>query len=132
MIVLDTSILSLAFRRRPGAPRDPRALRFAELLEEDEPMAVPAVVLQEFLSGIRDELTFRRLDDLLGGFPLLLATRATHVAAAKIRNACRDRGVAASTVDVLIAAHAIESRGALFTSDDDFRHIASVCPLALF
>lgn len=136
MIVLDTSILSLAFRRRrrgPAREEEPvpvRALR--SLILEDAPLGVPGLVLQELLSGVHDRDQFRRLERLLAAFPLLLARRETHLEAARISNACRAAGVAASAADCLIAAHAQEMSGWLFTMDQDFVRMAAHCGLVLY
>lgn len=133
MIVLDTSILSLAFRRRPRRGEEPpQAVLLRELIVADVPLAVPGIVLQELLSGVRGEGQFRRLQTVTAGFPVLLASEADHRRAAKINNACRGRGIACAAIDALIAAVTIENGGRLFTSDDDFRHIASCCELRLF
>lgn len=132
MIVLDTSILSLAFRRRRPVEADPpevAALR--KMIAEDVPLAVPGIVLQELLSGVRSREQFRKLRGPLGGFPVLLASEAHHVRAAQISNACRTRSVACPAIDALIAAMSIESGGALFTTDADFRQIAPHCGLKL-
>jgi len=64
--------------------------------------------LQELLSGIREKAQFIRLQEILEGFPIILATQQSHLEAAQIANACRSRGVAVSTVDCLIAAMTIE------------------------
>ncbi len=105
---------------------------FIQLLEDDEPMAIPSIVLQEVLSGVRTDAAFEQLDQVLTGFPILFATRETHVAAARIRSRCRANGIAAATVDCLIAAHTILIEGELFTTDDDFKRIAKHNALRLF
>jgi len=125
MIVLDTSVLSAAYRRRPRPAVPSRPVRrFVELVERDVPMAIPGVVLQEILSGVKDPAQFRVLDGLLSGFPLLLADRETHVRAAEIRNTCRSRGVAVATIDCLIASHTLQADAELMTLDADFGRIA--------
>ena len=131
MIVLDTSVLSQAFRRRRVAAEHPSATLLRQLIERDEPIAVPGVVLQELLSGVREDTEGRRLDRVLQPFPLLLASRDDHVAAAAIQTACRRHGLAASSIDCLIAAQTITSQAALFTLDADFRAIARHCALRL-
>jgi predicted nucleic acid-binding protein len=95
-------------------------------------MVVPSIVLQELLSGVKTEAAFARLDDSLSGFPLLLPTRAIHVQAAHLRSRCRAHGVAAATVDCLIAAHTVAVGGRLFTLDEDFQRIAKLGDLELF
>ncbi len=132
MIVLDTSILSHVYRRAAQAPGPVRAVAvFVRLLEDDEPMAVPSIVLQEVLSGVKTAAAFARLDDVLSGFPLLLPTREIHVRAARLRSQCRVHGIAAATVDCLIAAHTLVVGGQLFTVDEDFAWIAKHSDLEL-
>jgi predicted nucleic acid-binding protein len=101
------------------------------LIEEDSPLAIPGIVFQELLSGVRTTDEFRRLEGLLEGFPLLEATRADHRAAAQISNSSRRKGIAAATVDCLIAAQCIGVAGQLFTLDRDFEALAPHCDLKL-
>lgn len=133
MILVDTSVWSLAFRRRKieaSEPSEAQALR--ELIEADEEIALPGIVLQELLSGMREKAQFERLEEILAGFPLILATRESHIEAARIANACRSKGIATSAVDCLIAATAIEHNAVLLTSDRDFHKMADYCALRLF
>jgi hypothetical protein len=132
VILVDTSVLSLAFRRRvKTTPEPPFVQRFRRLVEEDQPVAVPGIVLQELLSGLHTANEFERLENLMEGFPLILAAREHHVAAARIANACRRSGITASTVDCLIAAIAIGTKSQLLTSDEDFERMAPYCGLRL-
>jgi predicted nucleic acid-binding protein len=132
VIVLDTSILSLAFRRRrPAGEEPPPMAALRGLIAADTPLAVPGIVLQELLSGVRSQEQFRNLQKSMAGFPVLLATEIHHLRAAEISNACRREGIACSTVDALIAALVVEIGGQLFTSDADFQRIASCCKLRL-
>jgi predicted nucleic acid-binding protein len=132
VIVVDTSVLSLAFRRPTSRDLHPAALELKRLVLADEAIAIPGVVLQEILSGIRFERAFSDLLGNLEGFPLLLAKAADHVLAGRIRNRCVAAGIAASAVDALIAAQTISARGRLFTLDEDFAQIAPVCNLELY
>jgi predicted nucleic acid-binding protein len=132
MILLDTSVLSLAFRRRRGGEAEPQvAVTLRRLIDEDAPMGVPGIVLQELLSGVRGDTEFARLKAAMNGFPLVLARSADHVAAARIANACARKGVPTSTVDCLIAALAISRKAALYTLDRDFARMAPHCGLTL-
>jgi predicted nucleic acid-binding protein len=131
VIVLDTSILSLAFRRRRREADPPAVAGLRRLIAEDVPLAVPGIVLQELLSGVRSREQFRKLRTSMAGFPLLLASEVHHVRAAQIHNACRSRGAACSAIDALIAAISIESGSMLFTADADFQRIAPCCGLKL-
>jgi predicted nucleic acid-binding protein len=132
VIVLETSILSLAFRRVSRAPRDPAVDHLIRLIEADESLAVPGIVLQELLSGVRSDAEVERLSLLMDGFPTLIASRSDHVRAADIRNFCLRSGIAAGTVDALIAAQTIGAGGALFTLDADFGRVARRSSLKLY
>ncbi len=133
MILLDTSVLSLAFRRRRGGEAEPQvAATLRRLVAEDAPMGVPGIVLQELLSGVRTVQEFDRLKGIMDGFPLVIARREDHLTAARIANACARKGVPTSTVDCLIAALTISRNAALFTLDADFARMAPPCGLTLF
>jgi len=73
----------------------------------------------------------RRLEAVLTPFPLVLATKADHARAARIRNVCGAAGVAASSIDSLIAAQVVEREAKLFAADGDFSLIAKHCTLQL-
>ena len=133
MILVDTSVWSLTFRRRNrNAVQPPEATALRSLIEADEEVVLPGIVLQELLSGIRETSEFMRLQEVLSGFPLILATHESHVQAARIANACRGKGVAVSTVVCLIAAMTIQHQARLFTADKDFVLMAEHCRLELF
>ena len=133
MILLDTSVLSAALRRpQPGAQEKAVAERLQTLLDGGERVCAPGIVVQELLSGIKDPAQFERIKGiLLRGYPVLTATLGDHVLAAEVANKCRKRGVAVSTVDGLIAAIAINAHARLFTTDQDFDHIAQISALRL-
>jgi len=87
-------------------------------------IVTPGSVLQELLSGLRDEKEFERLSRALAPFSVVLATREHHLLAAKIFNNCRAHGLNVSPTDTLIAATAFHCSGTLVTCDADFRRIA--------
>jgi len=132
MIVVDTSVLILAFRQRAGRAVPPEVATLRRLIEDDAALAVPGIVCQEVLAGARTEQQFDRLERLLDGFPILLADRRLHERAARIAAVCRWSGVAASTADCLIAAHAIDLDASLFSLDRDFGFMAPLCGLRMF
>ena len=133
MILLDTTILSLAYRRHHKIEPEPPAIEILrQMILDDVSLAVPGIVLQEVLSGVRTEAQFERLKRLLEAFPIMTAEPRHHVLAAKIANACRRKGVATSTVDCLIAALATSSDASLFTLDQDFVRMVPLCGMKLF
>jgi len=77
VIVLDTSVLSLAFRRahrNDDVPQPVLALR--KWITDDISMAVPGIVLQELLSGVRRTEPFRKLRETMTGFSILWQAKA--------------------------------------------------------
>lgn len=134
MIVVDTSVWSLAFRRRSW-PKGvaPGVVKLLQKLTRDKQrVVVPGVVLQELLSGVKDPAQGERIKELMEGYPLILATKEQHVEAANISNGCRKGGVSAATVDCLIAAQCILLNGVLLTLDDDFKRISGCCGLRIY
>lgn len=132
MIILETSLLSLAFRRRWAGGRPPAVDHLDEMLESKTMLAIPGIVVQEILSGIRTESQFQETKAGLSAFPLLLAQPRDHFAAAKVFNVCAANGVALSTVDCLIAAQAMARGASLWTLDEDFTRIARHTGLKLY
>lgn len=128
--MLDTTVLSLAFRRSNALA--PEAMKLRRLIEDDVQLSVPGMVLQELLSGIREPVRFVKMQEVLSGFPLLFASREDRVDAARLANTCRKAGIATTAPDCLIAAQAIRCNAQLFTTDQDFEHMARVSALALF
>jgi predicted nucleic acid-binding protein len=132
VIIVDTSVWSLAFRRRELRAPLPSVVTFLhQLIENDDPIGVPGMVLQELLAGVRDDAQARRLEGLMAGFALLLADRDQHMLAARIATACRKAGVAAATVDCLIAAQSITTHSVLLTVDEGFGRMSRHCELRL-
>jgi predicted nucleic acid-binding protein len=134
VILLDTSVVSAVLRRRrKGAAEEELTARVAALLEGDEHVALPGIVLQELLSGIAERTQLERvLRAVHDSFPVVLATEGDHLKAADIANACAGAGLALSTPDALIAAQALNRRAGLFTTDADFRRLPAVVGLKLF
>lgn len=126
MILLDTSVVSAVLRRRrKGAPEDALAARLAALLQGDQQVGLPGIVLQEVLSGIAERSQHETLmARLREGFPLILATEGDHLLGSDLANLAARKGIALATPDALIAAQAINRHAALFTTDIDFARLA--------
>lgn len=134
MILLDTSVLSAALRRRSPGPAESRVVQaLSSLLATREHIGVPGLVLQEVLSGIREALQFEKIKSvILRGYPIVLAQTQDHLLAATILNGCARKGVAVSSVDGLLAALAVNRNARLFTTDRDFARVSKFFPLKLF
>ena len=101
MVLVDTSVWSLALRRRqtelsPAEGALSEAL--GELVREGRSQIV-GPVRQELLSGIRGEEGFRKLRDYLRAFDDPQLQVEDYEEAARMNNACRTRGIAGSPVD---------------------------------
>jgi predicted nucleic acid-binding protein len=133
VILLDTSVLSLAYRRKYRTHEDQpqEVLILQKMVTTHKPIAIPGIVFQEFLSGLREKDQFQQLQRMVANFPIILATQSHHLEAANIANTCRHAGVITSATDCLIAAITIEQQAQLFTTDQDFTNIASHCSLKL-
>lgn len=133
MILLDTSVLSAVPRRREAsAGEQDLSEALHGLLGSSQRVSVPGLVVQELLSGVREEAQFQRIKRvLLAGYPVVTATLGDHLLAADVTNKCRRKGIAASAGDALIAAMALNRRATLFSADADFNHIAKAVPLKL-
>jgi predicted nucleic acid-binding protein len=127
-LLVDTSVWSLALRRDRPSGREVEVLRTG--IERGE-VVLTGVILQELLQGFPSAERTRRLTERLAPFPLLALHRGDYVYAAEIRNKCRAKGAAISTVDAQIAAAAINHHCALLTADADFDGVARHFPLRM-
>lgn len=130
MILIDTSVLVPFLRGN-----DTDAVRCLTLaLEEDVPVFLAPVIVQEVLQGARDEREWRRLDRYLARQALVHPkdSLATHRRAARVYFDCRRRGLTVrSTIDCLIAQLALEHDMTLLQDDRDYETIRAVRPLKL-
>ena len=130
MILVDTSVLVPLFRGT-----DTSAVRFlVHAVQEDVPVFVTPIIVQEILQGARDEKEWTALDRHLARQALVHPTDAlvTHRRAGRIYFDCRRKGLTVrSTVDCLIAQLALEHDLSLLQDDQDFETIRSVRPLKL-
>jgi len=131
--LVDTSVWSLALRRRP------RDLTAAERLIVDELVDLTregrahiiGVIRQELLSGIKAAPQDQKLRAALRAFPDEPIETSDYEAAAKASNDFRSRGIAASVVDALICQIALARQWSVFTTDPDFKAYAKVLPIKL-
>ena len=134
MVVVDTSIWSLALRRIshvvPAAQlRQVHLLR--ELIAEGRAQLL-GVVRQELLSGIKHPEQFGRLRTHLRSFPDVEVDRDDYEQAAEMSNTCRARGISGNATDFLICSVASIRQWAIFTSDRDFERYAKYLPVTLY
>lgn len=126
-ILVDTSAWALLLNRKKES-NHPAALFLRDKIETGAPLCLTGIILQEVLQGVRSEVQFKKLKSTLADFDFLEASSVIHEKAAVLFNQCRKKGVAAHTIDCLIAALAIHYDCFLLTTDDDFRAIARSSP----
>jgi predicted nucleic acid-binding protein len=133
VILVDTSIWSLALRRRRGDlnPTERRHVREWERLIRAGMVVLIGPIRQELLSGVRDERAWENLRAALEPFPDLSLAPADYERAAVFFNRCRARGVAGSAIDLLICSASAHYKAPIYTMDADFRRYASVLGLTL-
>ncbi|MBI5529312.1 MAG: PIN domain-containing protein [Deltaproteobacteria bacterium] len=133
MVLVDTTIWSLALRRRRGAINESETVLVKELerlIREGHALLI-GLVRQEILSGIRVRRQFDQLKAHLRAFKDEDVLLEDYEAAAELSNTCREAGITGSTVDYLICAVALRRSVPIFTTDPDFRHYARKIPLEL-
>jgi predicted nucleic acid-binding protein len=128
-VIVDTSVWSLALRRRRATPT-PEALELAELVREGRAVVV-GPVRQELLSGIADVRQFETVREALRAFPDLSLLAEDYETAATFFNQCRAKGIQGSNTDFLIVAIAARHKLGVLTTDADFVRFAKLLPFAL-
>ena len=149
-VLVDTSVWSLAFRRKQtsNAEPPPSGMTIAspvadettanggivETLSEliaDSLIVLVGPIRQELLSGISDATVYDNLKSRLRSYDDLPITTADYEKAAAFYNTCRKHGVQGSHVDFLLCAIAYNHDLLLFTTDHDFLHYAKHLPIRL-
>jgi predicted nucleic acid-binding protein len=127
----DTSVWSQFLRR--DAPADLREVtRLTEAIEAGETVLTTGLVLQELLQGFAGPRNREAILSRFSALPFLWPDLQDHVAAAELRNACRRVGFQIGSVDALLAQLCLRHDLTMLSTDNDFRHIATVWSLKLF
>ena len=130
-VLVDTTIWSLALRRRNPKPLEKALIdELAELVRELRAVLIGSV-RQEVLSGIPDPENFEVVRRHLEAFDDLAIVRSDYEEAARMFNTCRRRGVQGSHIDFLICAVSIRHSAPEFTTDMDFTAYAKHLDLEL-
>jgi len=132
-VLVDTSIWSLALRRRARDLNGRERLLVTELAElvRDGRAQIIGLIRKELLSGIKTRAQFEKLREILRAFRDEPVDTEDYEAAAKASNDCRAKGIAVSVVDMLICAVARRRGMAIFTTDPDFENYARELVLKL-
>ena len=130
-LFVDTSVWSMAFRRSEGAP-GPEVVRLDLALEAGEGVYTTGIVLQELLQGFTKPKSAEQIVRQFAAIPFLAPKRKDYIEAARLRNACRRRGVQIATIDALLAQLCIEHELTMLSRDQDFTSLAELAPLMLW
>jgi predicted nucleic acid-binding protein len=132
-ILVDTTIWSLALRRKPEDLNNIEQAMVRELrdLVREARILLLGVVRQEVLSGIRNRDQFEKIKSFFHPFPDEPPEIEDYELAATANNSCRAKGIVVSAVDALICAIALRREIPIFTADSDFKMYARVLPLQI-
>jgi len=131
MIIVDTSVWIELFRNTHSE----HAAALKDLLENrNGEIVLTDIIVMEILQGISDDKIFEEIKRYLLEFPLIEArTPATYIHSARLYRLCRSKGLTVrKSIDLLIAAIAIENRLEVFHRDRDFETIATVSALKIY
>jgi predicted nucleic acid-binding protein len=129
MVIVDTSVWSLALRRRKPLPNAATA-ELTRLIDLGEAL-IAGPIRQELLSGVTTQAQFKLLRERLEAFPDLHIDTADYERAALCFNQCRARGIQGSNTDYLICALALRLDLPVFTVDRDFGRYGRVLGVRL-
>lgn len=130
-ILVDTSIWSLAFRRKAAPVVPPEVLELKQLILECRAKII-GPVRQELLSGIAHAEQFEQLRDKLRAFPDVHLETGHFERAAEMFNTCRSAGIQGSHIDYVICAVASLHGMPVFTTDLDFERYERVLGIPLY
>jgi predicted nucleic acid-binding protein len=132
-VLIDTSVWSLALRRKNESLSTNERFQVAELSEliREGRARMIGLVRQELLSGIKATEQYEKLRLHLRSFPDEVVDTSDYEEAAKAGNRCRAKGVAVSIVDILLCAVANKRLWTILTTDPDFSNYAKVLPLRI-
>ena len=121
-VLVDTSVWSLALRRKTLAEGEKKIVQELKELIYELRVVVIGPVRQELLSGISDEIKFINLKDKLKVFEDLPLHAEDYEKAAEVFNTCRRNGIQGSQIDFLLCSAAINHEISIFTTDKDFEN----------
>lgn len=130
-LLVDTSVWSLALRR-DTVTAEPEVNQLKDALLGADLIVTTGLVLQELLQGFAGPKAHAQIVDRFAALPLIQPDRDDHIAAAALRNTCRQGGVQIGTIDALLAQLCMRHDLTLLTTDKDFTHAAKLCPLRVW
>ena len=132
-VLVDTSIWSLALRRKKTQLNKSQTLLVEELIEliNESRVVLIGPVRQEILSGIVSRSQFQKLKTKLKAFDDYFINQVDYELAADFYNICRKNGIQGSHVDFLICSTANNHKLSIFTTDKDFENYSSYIDISI-
>ena len=121
-VLVDTSVWSLAFRKKQRSDYDARVIEYLAFLIRNKYAVMIGSVRQEILSGIANKNTFIKLKKALEAFSDFEITTVDYETAAEYYNICRSKGIQGSHIDYLICSVAHNNNFSILTTDKDFNN----------
>jgi len=131
-VLVDTSIWSIAFRRKNQNDKNESIINELIELIRDLRVSIIGPIRQEFLSGISDKTIFEELKEKMESFTDYLIPTTDYEIAAEYSNRCRQHGIQGSHIDFLICAVAVKNEWEIFTTDNDFIEYKKYLPIRLY
>ncbi|HWB98821.1 MAG TPA: PIN domain-containing protein [Bryobacteraceae bacterium] len=128
-LLVDTSVWSLALRRKDAASLNPDEQKLkSELTQaiQNGCVAMIGLIRQELLSGIREQAQFDKVKSVLAPFVDEQVDTADHEHAAWLYNKCRSQGFEVGPVDMLICAVAMRRNWQVLSNDSSLNRCLSV------
>jgi predicted nucleic acid-binding protein len=119
-LLVDTSVWSLALRRRTSVKLSPNESRLVKLLTEaiaDGRVAMIGPIRQELLSGIKESTQLEKVKKALEPFQDEAIATIDYEEAARLYNLCRSHGVECGPVDILICTVAWRRKWNVLAND---------------
>ncbi|HWY34826.1 MAG TPA: PIN domain-containing protein [Nitrosopumilaceae archaeon] len=107
---------------------------FKLLIEEDAPVVLCPLIIQEVLQGIKADRDFHQVKDVLSGFEVLkVDPEEGAYGAAALYRSIRKQGITIrKSYDCLITFYCISCNASLLHNDTNFNRIAQYSPLEIY
>jgi predicted nucleic acid-binding protein len=128
-LLVDTSVWSLALRRKNTADLSPHEQKLkSELVQaiQDGRVAMLGLLRQELLSGIKEKAQFDKVKAALDPYLDEPINPADYEYASRVYNECRNQGIEAGTVDILICAVAVRRGWEVLSGDGGLNRCLAV------
>lgn len=127
MILVDSSIWIEYWTNGSNAA----SLLLTKLIEDDK-ACINGLIYTEITQGAPTQKEFNKIEKFIEVIPLINFDADQWTKTAKLYFLLRTKGITVTTIDCLIAQHAISQDVPLFSKDKIFKHIQEHCPLKLY